>query len=196
MVLVKVVRLAQYVSLSIIALGFASYSETAKADETELVNRIAKALPAGWTVDVRSWLGKCSVIIKTAPDLETTASVHSQSFDGTAKTGWGFDIQVLPLYTPEMFKRIKAHNQPIKAKLKRLEYFSREANDLRRELIDVPMFHDQTYGYLVESSSWVLSRPEDVQKLMDLLKKVTADWKSYDDEKPNVMDELRRILTK
>ncbi len=67
---------------------------------------------------------------------------------------------------------------------------------LRRELIDVPMFHDQTYGYLVESSSWVLSRPEDVQKLMDLLKKVTADWKSYDDEKPNVMDELRRILTK
>jgi len=187
--------LAKVVSLSIIALGMAFYSEAAKADETELVNRISKALPAGWTVDVRSWRGECSVIIKTAPNMETTASDYGNSFPWISKRGWGFDIQILPLYTPEMLKRIKDHNRPIKAKLKKVDYFSSEANDLQRQLIDVPMFHDKNYGYLVESSARVLSRPEDVQKLMDLLKKVTADWKSYDSEKPNVLDELRRILT-
>ena len=190
------VRIVQYLSLSIIALGMAFHSETAKADETELVNRISKALPAGWTVDVRSWRGECSAIIKTAPSLETTTSKYGQSYPGTNKGGWSFDIQLLPLYTREMLKRIEAHNQPMKAKLKTLEYFSAEATDLRWKLIDVPMFHDKNYGYLVNYPSRVLARPEDTQKLMDMLEKVTSDWKSYDSEKPDVARELRRILTR
>ena len=190
------IKVAHYLSLSLLTLGVASYSETANADESELVNRISKTLPAGWSMDVRSWWGKCSVIIKTAPNLETTASIYGQSYNGISKGGWGFDIQVLPLYTPEMLQRIKAHNRPIEAKLKKVEYYSGEANDLRRELIDVPMFHDKNYGYLVVYPSRVLARPEDTQKLIDVLKEVTADWKSDDSQKPNVMDELRRILTK
>ena len=66
---------------------------------------------------------------------------------------------------------------------------------MRRELIDVPMFHDKNYSYLVAYPSRVLARSEDSQKLMDVLTKVTGDWKSYGSDTPNVMDELRRILT-
>ena len=185
-----------FVGLLAMAGHMPCHSGTVKAAEPDLVNRISKALPSGWTVGISSFMGKCYVNITTAP-METEGSRHSSSYAGIDKMRLSISIKILPRYTPEMLERIKAHNRPIQEKLKALggHKYSDRQRELRSELIDVPMFYDKNYGFDVSYASRIPARPEDTRKVMDLLERTTSDWKSYDVNKPKVLDKLRRILT-
>jgi hypothetical protein len=189
-------RIVLCVGLLAMAGGMPCRSGTAKAAEPDLVNRISKALPSGWTVDISSLEGKCYVNITTAP-METQASIYGSSYPGIDKGRLGISTKILPCYAPEMLERIKAHNQPIQKKLKVLgaHKHSDRQRELRSEPIDVPMFYDKNYGFDVSYASRIPVRPEDAQTLMDVLQRATSGWKSYDVDKPRVLDELRRILT-
>ena len=166
------------------------------ANEDDLVSGISKVLPSGWSVTISSVQGKCLVEITTAR-METQASMYGNSYPGVDKKRLGVSMQVLPRYTPAMLERIKKQNQPIREKLEALggRQYSDRQRELESQLIDEPMFHDGNYGFKVSYPSRVPARPDDARMLMDVLEHATSDWKSYDADKPKVLDELRRILT-
>lgn len=171
-------------------------AKEATANEGDLVSGISKALPSGWSVTISSFQGNCFVDI-TTPRIDTQGSMYGNSYPGVDKKRLGVSIQVVPRYTPAMLDRIKKHNQPIKEKLKALggHQYSDRQSELESQLIVEPMFYDRNYGFVVSYPSRVPARREDARMLMDVLEHVTSDWKSYDADKPKVLDELRRILT-
>ena len=192
----KIRRFVLY--LTLVAASSASLSGGmvfAKSEDGDLIRRITKALTPGWSVDISTFQGKCYLNIATAP-METKASIYGNSFPGNRRMPLGISVTILPRYTTEMLDRIKSFNKPGRDRLRALDYFSAEYREVESKLIDEPMFYDATYGFSVRYPSRVPSKPEDSRKLMEVLAIITADWKSYDAAKPDVLAELRRILTR
>jgi hypothetical protein len=197
MLLRKVNMVVLWAGLLVVAGGTPCHSGITRADEGDLVNHIAKALPFGWSVDISSLQGKCFVDITTAP-METQASVYGSSFPGVKQMRLGVNVRILPRYTTDMLDRIKSHNKPVREELKALggHKYSDKQQALKSKLIDEPMFYDRNYGFSVSCPSRVPSKPEDARKLMEVVETISSEWKSYDADKPDVLAELRRILTR
>jgi hypothetical protein len=180
-----------------VAGGTLLHDNIARADEGDLVDRISKALPSGWSVDISSFEGKCFVNITTTP-METKGSVYGQSFPGVRVMRLVVSVTILPRYTTAMVDRIKSHNKPLRDRIKVLggHLYSEQNLELESKLIEEPMFYDSNYGFRVSYPSRVPSKPEDAQELIQVLGTISWDWKSYDADKPDVLAELRRILTR
>ena len=169
----------------------------ASGEDNDLVGRIEKALPPGWSVDISTFQGKCYLNVITAP-MDTKASMYGNSSPFEQRMKLGISVTILPRYTTKTLERIKSFNKPVLEKLKALggHQYSDEQRDLQLKLIDEPMFYDPTYGFSVRYASRVPSKAEDSRKLMEVLAAISSDWKSYDTSKPDVTAELRRILTR
>ena len=188
-------RIVLYVTLvTATSIGLSGGTVFANGEDGDLVRRITKALPPGWSVDISTFQGKCFVNIATAP-METKASIYGNSFPGGRRMPLGINVTILPRYTPEMLNRIKSYNKPVREKLKGLDYHYAAYRDVESKLIDEPMFYDATYGFSVRYASRVPSKAEDSRKLMEVVTSISSDWKSYDATKPDVLAELQRILT-
>ncbi len=160
----------------------------------DIVAKVSKNLPVGWSVKLSAFNGKCFVNVLT-DEIDTTGSMRSNGGPGITKQRLTISIQVMPRYSRSMLKRIQDHNAPIKAKLKKLEYFSQEYRDIDSTLIDEPMFYDDIYGFSVCYPSWIPTGTVDKQKFVQFLKNISENWKSYDLEQPDVNKILVSILT-
>jgi hypothetical protein len=168
------------------------------AGDVDFVERVKRTIPAGWKVEVSGFDGKCFVEISTAP-IDTQASRYGSGNPRISKGRLGVRIQILARYAPEMLKAIREHNESIRMKLKEFpppgkRPESDEERELLRELIDEPMFTNATYGFVVAYPTRVPKRAGDAEKLMEVVQRLTTDWESSNPDKPNVLDELRRIL--
>ncbi len=172
--------------------------DVARADEGDLVDRVSNALPAGWSVDISSFEGKCFVNITTAV-METNPSRYRQGRpDMNKRARLVVSLTILPRYTTTMLERIKSHNKPLRDRIKALggHLYSPQQSELESKLIEEPKFYDSNYGFRVNYPLRVPAKPEDADELVRVFGTISRDWKSYDADKPDVLAELRRILTR
>jgi hypothetical protein len=187
-------RMFAHVCMGVLALaGVLRHPDVATADEDDLVSSIAKTLPPGWSVTVHSLQGRCFVEIMTAR-METKPSRYGSSYPTIDQKRVGISIQVMPRYTPAMRVRIRSHNEPIRKQVKALggHKYSDRQRELESQLIDEPMFYDRNYGFTVSYPPRVPTRPDDARALVNVLERVTSDWRCYNDDQPKAPDELRR----
>ena len=147
----------------------------------DLVKQISSAIPRDWSVELTGGRERCFVQVITN-EMETKHLPYGNARPGIDREKTGVTLQVLPRYSPAMLERIKQHNKSLKEKLKAVKY-SDENRRIESELIDEPMFYDKNYGITILFPTRVPNKAEDSQKLMDVMQKITREWKSYDPTK-------------
>jgi hypothetical protein len=169
----------------------------AKGEDGDLVRRITKALPPGWSVELTGVDGNCVVHITTGPMETQPKSRPGNSVVGLPRNQVVVSVIVLPRYTTEMLDRIKRHNRTLREKTANEPDLSGdEYRGIISDRIDEPTFYDSFCGFSIVYPLQVPSRVEDLRKLMDVLRSFTSDWKSYDTKSPDVAAELRRMFTR
>jgi len=165
------------------------YAEDSKIDIWE---KIQKNLPKGWSAEINKSERPCTIIIKTNK-IETKASMYLQGH-GRKKSQLNLKIVLLPRYSQNILKNIDEYNTPIKKKLKNMDYYSQEYQNLSQKLIKTPLFYDGRYGYEIGYIAYVPQKKEDQIILINFLEKISEGWKAYKKDMI-VIDELKRILT-
>jgi len=118
--------------------------------------------------------------------MDTVPSHYNNGPDKAERRPVTIGFEVLPKHSPAMLMRIREHNEPIWARLRKIPYHTNEAErrSLKEGLIPYPMFQDEQYGYVVMPPGLVPKQGKDFGILSDVLHKVCANWKSVDDDKP------------
>lgn len=147
-----------------------------KADPDDPVAKIAARIPATWKVNLVGGARGTVICIETNP-MDTVPSATSSALNREERATVIIEFEVLPKYSTAMLKRIREHNEPISARLKKVSYRSSEGRELAASMIPYPLFQDAQYSYRVIPPDRVPSRGEDRKIIERVLFKACSGWK-------------------
>lgn len=184
---------------ALVAVGACSIDgiATARGDnDGDFSKKIAKVMPSGWTVTfVRPDGERLGCIQIRTNKIETRDTNYADDIDEVRTETIDIDVEVHPRYSPAKIEEMEGHNKAIYETLRANKVGLKRAAT-SPELIRVPQFHDNNYSYFVRHHRRRPSRIEDRQKLKEVIKAVSAEWKSYGPGNPDVVQAIGNILNR